>query len=243
MTVEGRDPTPEELVDQLARHHGKSAAKYDRVLRRVIKDAEALGRDHQLAVSQFIAEQAGLPTAQAQTAAQTWDAHRDLITVEMFLRIEDKLFSYREQVDYVMWEMHFRRDPASWERYLSHTVHKCVGGMASQPEQYAYFRRKLFVVTPEDRHNSRLCRATHDTGLSDGLKVRCFHGVVRREAPTHSMLAFEALGPDALLNTRYTDTRPLGKCQCRCHRHPLNETHPEYHIGFLPPYDDRGFTA
>lgn len=30
MTVEGRDPTPEELVDQLRRYHGKSPVKYDR---------------------------------------------------------------------------------------------------------------------------------------------------------------------------------------------------------------------
>lgn len=226
MTIEGRDPTPEELVDQLAKYHGKSPVKYDRVLRRVIKDAEHLGQAHQRAVSQFMAELAGVPTAQAQSAASSWKLWTDLdVTLEICLKIDDRLFVARKLVDHYQW-LHFREDIPRWEEFLNFFTRQAVGSMSQDPDQFAYLRRKLFVVTPDDRHDSRLCRASNDTGLNQNLWPRCLSGVVRKTLP---------------VDLSWFDERPLGRCACRCHKHPLNQLDHQYHVGFLTPYDDRGF--
>jgi len=237
VTIEGRDPTPEELVDQLQRYHGKSPVKYDRVLRRVIRDAEHLGSDHQKAVSKFMAELAGVPTSQAK--GQPWALDRYDIKLEMILKIDDQLFAARESVSLDMWEFHFKRDITAWESFLRHFVRQAVGSMAQDPEQYAYFRRKLFVVTPQDRHDSRLCRATHDTGLNESLSPKCYYGVVRRAAHIGGSL----LDPELSVPVTWSDSRPLGKCGCRCHRHPLDRLDPEYYLRGLSIYNDRAFAS
>jgi len=238
MTIEGRDPTPEELADQLRKYHGKSPVKYDRVLRRVIKEAESLGSDHQRAVSQFMAELAGVKPS--QQVGQPWTHDYDRVVLELVVRIDDRWFQSRDRVDYFIWEMQFSRDVATWEQYLQYFVKKSVGALADDPEQYAHFRRRLFVVTPQDRHSSRLCRATNDTGLNQDLRLRCYHGVVRSEPyPILASMFTTEFDPSATY--RVSDSRPLGKCSCRCHRHPLDQTDPEYHIGGLSSYDDRTF--
>lgn len=229
MTIEGRDPTPEELVDQLKHYHGKSPVKYDRVLRRVIKDAEALGRAHQVAVSQWIAELAGVAPTKSVGTSWTHPLYED-VTLELFLKIDDKLFCARERVSCDTW-FYMSKDIAQWESFLNHFTRQAVGSMSQDPEQFAYFRRKLFVVTPSDRHDSRLCRASNDTGLNKDLWPRCLHGVVRRASPLMDTSAM------------FSDARPLGKCMCRCHKHPLNTPDPEYHVGYLKPYDDRAFAS
>lgn len=240
MTSGTHDPTPEELVDQLSRYHGKSPVKYDRVLRRVIKDAERLGRSHQTAVSQWMAELAGVAPTKSVGTSWTHPLHED-VTLELVLKIDDKMFCARERVSFDTW-FYMSKDIARWEQFLNHFTRQAVGSMSQDPEQFAYLRRKLFVVTPEDRHDSRLCRASNDTGLNKDLWPRCLHGVVRRAQPSPGVLSYmDSPVSQFDLTTRFSDARPLGKCACRCHRHPMNTPDPEYHVGFLTPYDDRGF--
>lgn len=225
----------------LAKVHGKSPTKYDRVLRRVIRVAERLGRAHQEAVCGFIAEVAGVPAAQAQATARLWKTPGwEEVTVELYLRIDDKIFVARELVAYEAWH-YLSRNTDEWERFLNSFTRQAVGSLSQTPEQFAYLRRKLFVVTPQDRHDSRLCRASNDSGLNKDLWPRCLHGVVRRAAPAPSIFSYVDSPVPAV--PFWSDDRPLGKCACRCHRHPLNQLDPAYHLGGLSAYDDRMFVA
>lgn len=249
MSIEGREPEPEELVDRLKRASRRKPGVYDRELRRVVKEAESLTQAHQKAVSQYVAEQAGVvsgvPDAASRAVGRAWRTYQD-VTIEMILKIDDRMFMVRESVDGMTWDLNFRTSTERWEEFLNYFTRKAVGSMSQNPEQFAYLRRKLFVVTSDDRHDSRLCRASNDTGLNQNLWPRCLSGVVRGALPV-SPVTYVAMGDELLtlpLSSSYRDGRALGKCGCRCHLHPLADVcDPEYHSNHLNRYDDRLFSV
>jgi len=248
VSVESREPEPEELVDRLKRAVRRRPEVYDREVRRTVREAESLTLAHQRAVSQYLAEQAGVvsgvPDAASRAVGHAWRTYDDVV-IEMILKIDDRLFMARERVDGMTWELNFKPRADRWEEFLNFFARKAVGSMSQDPEQFAYLRRKLFVVTPDDRHDARLCRASNDTGLNQDLWPRCLSGVVRKALPVNLFSVIgDGVGPQELLAQPYRDGRALGRCRCRCHQHPLADVcDPEYHSTYLADYDDRLFVA
>ena len=223
MSIEGRDPTPAELVDQLERAKNSSPSKFERVMKRVIRDAEDLGDEHMGAVADWVINQPRPePRPAPDDLMHTKQGYRyrsdDLnVTIELRLTIDGRKFLVREVVDPMMFEYQFKTNPDAFETYLAYFLRKHLGGLAVDSQALGYFRSKLFIVRPGDRHDLQRCAHSNDNDHPN-MWPRCLDGYILSELPNVSLV------PGAGGTLRRESM--LGYCPCRCHRRPDSPPRP-----------------
>jgi hypothetical protein len=218
VTVEGRDPTPEELVDRLEASKTRSPKRQERIMAQVVKDAEALDEEHRQAVVDWVFSQPQPPNPGPQPNDLLYPAgggrprYRadDLnTTIELRLTIDGKKYLCREMVDPMLWEMQLSDSEDRFTRYLEHFLHRSLGGLVTDSRVRGYFLSRVWVIRPGDPHDLQRCAHSCDPGHPD-LWPRCLDGVILSELPGTSPIPGVGSGirRDAV----------LGYCPCRCHR-------------------------
>lgn len=217
MSIEGREPTPEELVDQLERAKNSSPSKFDRVMKRVVRDAEDLGDEHMGAVAEWVFKQ---PRPAPQPAPDDLMYNKkdggfryrsdDLnVTIELRLTIDGRKFLARETVDPYRFDHVFADNADEFEKYLRYFLHHHLGSLVHGDAEQAFFRSKLWVVRPGDKHDLQRCAHSNDTD-HPGMWPRCLDGLILSQLPGVSPV------PGVGGTIRRDAIR--GACPCRCHR-------------------------
>lgn len=157
------------------------------------------------------------------------DWYTDQVAIELRFILEGRVYQQRELVDGHWWSAHFKDNPGQWEQFLRHWIQSAVGRIAENPDLYDKLRQRLFVVTPEDDHDNRLCRTSFERQDVERLWPRCESGVVQSNDPGLDYDHF------------WSNGRPPGRCTCRCHVHTRrSEFVPHPSASGLQPYVDEG---
>jgi len=119
------------------------------------------------------------------------DRYDGNITIELRVRIDGRVFVARELLDEQEWLLQGDIEP-----YLEWFIKRSLGGIASTPDALIDFRRKLWIVHPDDQHDFRRCAESADVDVWPS----CFDGVM-------------------LSNTTPAggSSKPIAICPCRCH--------------------------
>lgn len=153
----------------------------------------------------------------------------DRVTLQLRIRVDSRLFTANGGLDGHVWSMTFKDHPEHWEEFLRHFIRQSVGALSEDPDQYQHFRDKLFVVTPDDVHDTRICRASYDdTGTRrTGVWPVCLEGIIQRNDPGLDYDHF------------WSNVKPAGSCTCRCHQRPRTRDQiPNPSRDWLDPFDD-----
>lgn len=235
MSIEGRDPTPAELVDQLERAKNSSPSKLDRVMKRVVRDAEDLGDEHMGAVAEWVFKQPRpAPQPAPNDLMHTKDGYRyradDLnVTIELRLTIDGRKFRARETVDPFRFEHTFANNSDEFEKYLMYFLHHHLGSLAHGQAEREFFRSKLWVVRPGDEHDLQRCAHSNDTDHPD-MWPRCLDGFILTELP--------GLSPVPGVGGTVRRDAMLGYCPCRCHQKASNLRGPRPHVLGLGTFNE-----
>lgn len=211
-------PTPTDLTDMLDQM-GTDPRTQNEVTREVNKLAAIMGRGHMDAVADWAAKWADRSRA-AFGHPSTFDPHANVpiylhldVSVGIRVQLEGAVWQYRQDVDPWMWTMEFT-DPVQRESFLQHFIKTALGALAAHDDKaLRFFLKRVFVVTPEDAHDTPVCRESHAEGFSEW--PRCLDGVVLSELPGVSPVP----GAGASAHQRFRDIA-RGVCPCRCHPFP-----------------------
>lgn len=202
-------PTPEDLVARLQNLPDSSDAMKV-VIEQVVRDAEAGGKDHMLAVAKHMAS---LPPDRPGLAAPAYDRatgrpafHETNILISCQIRVEGLLFTAREALDPMLYELQFGGTD-KFEDYIRFFLGHHFGRMVHDPAGYSLLRSKTQVVRPEDKHDFKRC-IDSETGRK--LDIRCVVG----EIVSGLISTFTEPYPHTLAQ------KMLGLCPCRCHTAP-----------------------
>ena len=127
--------------------------------------------------------------------------------------MNNRLFTARESTDPVVLDAYRFADDNNGrlEKFIQYFIQSNFGRVAvADDEAYRYFRDRVWLVQPTDRHDFKRCRASHED--TDGsMWPRCLGGTIVR--------AWPQLGPIPGAGT-VTVRRDsvMGSCPCRCHR-------------------------
>lgn len=218
-------PTPEQLAQRM-RDFDPNVSDADEVMRRIIVDAEAGGEAHMLAVVGALPPPTPAPPAPTdilhdlKTRRASYRDPSLNVTMSLIVNTDGFRYEARETVDAFMWEMQFRSSPEHFESYIAHWLRVHLGSMVQDPVAFGHFRAKLFIVTPEDIHDRRVCRRTSE---EDGQQMvhwpRCIDGAILTEPPIKEP---ELSGTDrplfgSMFGPHVRPQAVKGACTCRCH--------------------------
>ena len=215
-------PSPDQLVVWLetSQRLGPGTDRDRQIaMARIVRAAERGGEAHMLAVAEWVGKLPPPPPDPTTPRYEFKDGqyrpslHDTNVLIELRVHVDGRMFTAREAIDPYMLEHYgFYQGGDRLEEYLRHFIQMNFGLLAvADDEAYRYFRERVWVVRPTDRHDSKRCFDSN-ADTEGMLWPRCVSGNILRSWPDSSPIpgAGTAVRKDSI----------LGSCPCRCHRRP-----------------------